>query len=59
MKKMKPNILLTIAYISRLFVNPIHKTIRKSSTPEKQVFGTFKNTFELFKAAESLNLQSF
>ena len=30
-----------------------------SSTPEKQVFGTFKNTFELFKAAESLNLQSF
>ena len=32
---------------------------RKSSTPEKQVFGTFKNTFELFKAAESLNLRSF
>ena len=31
----------------------------KSSTPEKQVFGTFKNTFELFKAAESLNLQRF
>ena len=31
----------------------------KSSTPEKQVFGTFKNTFELFKDAESLNLQSF
>ena len=28
--------------------------IRKSSTPEKQVL-----TFELFKAAESLNLQSF
>ena len=34
-------------------------SIRESSTLEKQVFGTFKNTFELFKAAESLNLQSF
>ena len=33
--------------------------MRMSSTPEKQVFGTFKKTFKLFKDAESLNLQSF
>ena len=34
-------------------------SIRKSNTPEKQVFGTFENTFEFFNAAESLNLKIF